>query len=108
MSTPTNQLPVLGGIAPAEVRREGAMLALARKAQVSESHLLHKIATETPQRMHLKSRRPFATQAQELLRTTPADIPKAAWVKAKWRDQWKSAEPSRLHHYVKDPTDIPG
>lgn len=107
-ATPTNHLPVLAGIAPAEVRREAAMLALARKAQISESHLLHKIVTETPQHMRLKSRRPFATHAQELLRTTPTDISKASWVKARWRDQWKSAEPSRLHHYIKDPTDVLG
>ncbi|KAJ8356904.1 hypothetical protein SKAU_G00196980 [Synaphobranchus kaupii] len=89
-ATPTNHLPVLAGIAPAEARREAAMLALARKAQISESHLLHKIVTETPQRMRLKSRRPFAIHAQELLRTTPTDISKASWVKARWRDQWKA------------------
>ena len=86
-ATPTNHLPVLGGIAPAEVRRGGAMLAPARKAQASESHLLHKTTTETPQRMRLKSRRPFATHAQELLRKIPADTCKAAWVKATWREQ---------------------
>ena len=107
-ATPTNQLPVLAGIAPAAVRREAATLALARKAQLSESHLLHKVVMETPQRTRLKSRRPFATQAQELLRTTPADTSKASWVKARWRDQWKAAEPSRLHHYIEDPTDVPG
>ena len=84
------------------------MLALARKAQTSESHLLHKIVTESPQCKRLKSRRPFALQAQELLRTTPADTSKASWVKARWKEQWKAAEPSRLHHYIKDPTDVPG
>lgn len=107
-ATPTNQLPVLAGIAPAEVRQEAATLALARKALMSESHLLHKVVTETPQRTRLKSRRPFATQAQELLRTTPADTSKASWVKARWRDQWKAAEPSRLHQFIEDPTDVPG
>ena len=107
-ATPTNQLPVLAGIAPAAVRREAATLALARKAQLSESHVLHKVVMETPQRTRLKSRRPFATQAQELLRTTPADTSKASWMKARWRDQWKAAEPSRLHHYIEDPTDVPG
>ena len=76
------------------------MLALAGKAQVSESHLLHK--------MRFKSRYPFSSNAQELLRTTPADTSKAAWVKVKWRDQWKSAAPSWLQHYVEDPTDVPG
>ena len=107
-ATPVNQLPVLAGIAPADVRREAAMLALSRKAHSSESHLLHKIVTETPRRVRLKSRRPFVTHAHELLRTSPADASKAAWVKARWRDQWKLAEPSRLHRYIDDPMDVPG
>lgn len=63
---------------------------------------------ETPQHTRLKSRRPFAKQAQELLRTIPSDTSKESWVKAKWRDQWKAAEPSRLHRYIEDPTDAPG
>ena len=84
------------------------MLALSRKAQTSESHILHKIVTETPWRVRLKSRRPFATHAHELLRTAPADVSKAAWVKARWRDQWKLAETSRLHRYIDDPMDVPG
>ncbi|KAL7388914.1 hypothetical protein ABVT39_023269 [Epinephelus coioides] len=54
-ATPTNQLPVLAGITSAEVRQEAAMLALAQKAQMSESHLLHKMATETPQRSRFES-----------------------------------------------------
>lgn len=103
----SNQPPVLAGIVPAEVRREAATLALAWKAQLCESHLLHKVVTETPQRTRLKSQRPFATHAQELLRT-PADTSKASWVKAKWRDQWKAAVPSRLHLYIEDRTDVPG
>ena len=107
-ATPTNQLPVLAGIAPAAIRRDAATLALARKAQLSESHLLHKAVTEIPHRTRLKSRRPFARQAQELLCSTPADTSKASWVKARWRDQWKAAEPSRLHHFIEDPTDVPG
>ncbi|TKS82867.1 hypothetical protein D9C73_016976 [Collichthys lucidus] len=77
-ATPTNQLPILAGIAPAEVRREAATLALTRKAQLNEFHLLHKAVTETPQCARLKSWRPFAIHAQELLRTTPVDTSKAA------------------------------
>ncbi|KAJ8335962.1 hypothetical protein SKAU_G00393050 [Synaphobranchus kaupii] len=84
------------------------MLALFRKAQTSESHLLHKIVTEKPRHARLKSRHPFATHAHELLRTAPADASKTDWVKARWRDQWKSAEPSRLHRYIDDPMGVPG
>ncbi len=83
------------------------MLALARKALTSESHLLNKTILERPQRNRLKSRRPFAIHAQELLSTTPADTSRASWVKARWREQWRAAEPSRLHRYIEDPTDVP-
>ncbi|XP_037106054.1 uncharacterized protein LOC119122003 [Syngnathus acus] len=107
-ATPVNQQPVLAGIDPANIRREAATLALSRKAQTSESHLLHKIVTETPRRVRVKSRHPFAIQAHELLSTTLADTSKATWIKTKWREQWKSAEPSRLHHYINDPTDVSG
>ncbi|KAE8287398.1 hypothetical protein D5F01_LYC13438 [Larimichthys crocea] len=107
-ATPTNQLPVLVRISPAEVRREAATLALARKAQLNESHLLHKVVTETPQQARLKSRHPFAILTQELFRTTPVDTSKAAWMKARWRDQWKAAVSSRLHQFIEDPTDVPG
>ena len=75
------------------------LMALARHRWVNPT------VTETPQRTRLKSRRPLAIQVQELLHTTPADT---SWVKARWRDQWKAAEPSRLHKYIEDPTDVPG
>ncbi|CAL8392672.1 unnamed protein product [Arctogadus glacialis] len=39
--------------------------------------------------MGLKSWRPFAIHAHELLRKIPADTCKAAWVKATWREQWR-------------------
>ena len=69
-ATPVNQLPILAGIAPASIRREVAMLALSRKAQKDESHLLRKTVTERPQRACLKSRCPFATHANKLLTTS--------------------------------------
>ena len=84
------------------------MLALAQKAQKSEFHLLHQTFTERPQRKRHKSRRPFATHAQELLGNTPADTSRASWVKAKWKEEWRAAAPSRLHRYIEDPTDVPG
>ncbi len=103
-ATLTNQLPVLAGIAPTDVRSSHAV---PRSKGTDVSHLLHKIATETPQHLHLKSQCPFATHAQELFCTAPSDTSKAAWVKARWRDQERSAELSRLHLYIEDPTDWP-
>jgi hypothetical protein len=32
---------------------------------------------------------------------------KASWVKARWTHQWNAAEPSRLHQFIKDLTDVP-
>ena len=39
---------------------------------------------------------------------TPTDISRMAWVSACWIDQWIAAEPSRLHHFIEDPLDVPG
>ena len=56
LATPENQLYILVGIVPASIRREAATLALSRKAQKSESHLIHKTVTERePQHACLKS-----------------------------------------------------
>ncbi|KAM6957808.1 Ig-like V-type domain-containing protein FAM187A [Aplochiton taeniatus] len=104
-ATPTNHLLVLAGIAPAEARREAATLAFARKAQTSESHLLHKIVMETPQRMRLKSRRPFATRPGTAPRNTNSDL---QGLLGQGKMEWKAAETSRLHLYINDPTDVPG
>ena len=54
-ATPVNQLLILAGIVQASIRREADTLALSRKAQKSESHLLHKTVPERPQCAHLKS-----------------------------------------------------
>ena len=49
-ATPVNHLPILSGIAPAALRREAAVLALARKAERDADHLFHKTVCEPPQR----------------------------------------------------------
>ena len=84
------------------------MLALAWKAETSEAHLLHKTIMERPQRKRLKSRHPFSLHAQELLNSTSAGTSRASWVKSRWREQWRGAEPSWLHRYIEDPTEVPG
>lgn len=66
-------------------QRSTATLALTRKAQMSESHLLHKIATETPQHLRLKSHTPKNFSAQ--YRLIPPQLPGSR------EDEWKSAEP---------------
>ena len=67
--TPTDNLPVLSGIQPAELRRQGATLSLANRSYLDPGHNLLGQLTE-PQassKERLKSRRLFVRTAQRLL-----------------------------------------
>ena len=44
--TPTDNLPVLSGIQPAELRRQGATLSLANRSVLDPDHILHSQLTE--------------------------------------------------------------
>jgi len=66
--TPAENLPILTGIQPAEVRRSGATLSLARRA-MEPGHLLHSalICPSSANARHLKSRHPSVPAAQQLI-----------------------------------------
>ena len=67
--TPTDNLPVLSGIQPADLRRQGATLSLASRSSLHPNHILHGQLTE-PQaasKERQKYRRPFASAARKLL-----------------------------------------
>ncbi|KAJ8353386.1 hypothetical protein SKAU_G00209530 [Synaphobranchus kaupii] len=80
---PSSRRPVLAGIAPASLRREAATLALARKAQKHDWHILHDTTTTPAPPSRLKSR--------------------SAWLAASWKQTWETVGPSRIHHYIWDP-----
>ena len=101
--TPVSYLPVLAGIAPAHLRREAATLKLARKAQINNWHILHTATMDTKPPNRLKSRHPYNKAAQELLRSIPEDLSTSAWLATTWKQEWESAEPSRMHRYIWDP-----
>ena len=67
--TPTNNLPVLSGIQPAELRRQGATLFLANRSSLDPGHILQGQLTEpqTASKERLKSRRPFVPAVKKLL-----------------------------------------
>ena len=67
--TSTDNLPVLSGIQPAELRRQGATLSLANRSSLDPGHILHRQVTEpwAASKERLKSRRPFALAARKLL-----------------------------------------
>ena len=67
--TPTDNLPVLSGIQPAEFSRQEAILSLVNRSSLNPGHILHGQLTE-PQaasKETLKSRHSFVLAAQKLL-----------------------------------------
>ena len=107
-STPANNLPVLAGIEPVDLRRKRATIALARRAKES-NHLqhdrLHSRLTE--QQRHLKSRRPFLPAALELLRDlAEQDVTPNLWHDHRWNSEWQNS-PYLLHNYIKDVSNNP-
>ena len=67
--TPTDNLPVLSGIQPAELRRQKATLSQANRSSLDPGHILHGQLTEPrdASKERLKSRRPFDPAARKLL-----------------------------------------
>ena len=100
--TPTDYLPILAGIQPAELRRRGATLSLANRATLNPDHILHEqlVGKQNAHQGKLKSRRPFVPAAQKLLDSlTESDIRAAQWMDYVWNMEYlKSA--SRLHAFI--------
>ena len=67
--TPTDHLPVLSGIQPAELRRMGATLSLAHRGSLDPDHILYGISSGSSdtRQVRLKSRRPFVPAARNVL-----------------------------------------
>ena len=100
--TPTDYLPILAGIQPAELRRRGATLSLANRATLNSDHILHEqlVGKQNVHQGRLKSRCPFVLAAQKLLDSlTESDICAAQWMDYVWNMEYlKSA--SRLHAFI--------
>ena len=100
--TPTDYLPILAGIQPAELRRRGATLSLANRATLNPDHILHEqlVGKQNAHQRRLKSRRPFVPAAQKLLDSlTESDIRAAQWMDYVCNMEYlKSA--SRLHAFI--------
>ena len=99
--TPTDHLPVLSGIQPAELRRLGATLSLAHRGSLDPDHILHLLSgsSDTGQ-VKLRSRGPFAPAARNLLdNLARLGIRASEWTNHKWKTEYcKNA--SRLHAFV--------
>ena len=106
--TPTDNLYVLAGIQPSELRRKQAVLSLACRAQEPE-HLLHNRLSSLPYGGHrqLKSRHPFVPAALELLNDlNKTNIGAAHWADYRWNMEWQG-NTSRLHQFIADVSSSP-
>jgi len=77
--TPADNLPILVGIQPAELRCKGAKLSLARRA-MEPGHILHLALTYPSRRYawHLKSSHPFVPAAQRHMNSSDENNRSAA------------------------------
>jgi len=88
--TPADNLPILAGIQPAELRCNGAILSLGRRA-MEPGHLLHSALTRPPSAnaQRLKSRHPFVPAAQQLISSSDNNNVRAAqWADHQWNAEW--------------------
>jgi len=83
--TPADNLSILAGIQPAELRRNGTTQSLARRA-MEPGHLLHSALTRpsSAAARRLKSRNPFVRGAQHLISSSDNNIRAARWVDHHW------------------------
>ena len=89
--TPTDYLPVLSGIQPAEFRRLGATLSLAYRGSLDPDHILHGLlsgSSDTGQ-VRLRSRHPFVPAARNLLdNLARLGIRASEWTNHKWNAEY--------------------
>ena len=100
--TPTDHLPVLSGIQPAELHRLGVTLSLAHHGSLDPDHILHGLlsgSSDTGQ-VRLRSRRPFVPGARNLLdNLARLGICTSEWTNHKWKMEY-CENASRLCSFV--------
>ena len=100
--TPTDHLPVLSGIQPAELRRLGATLYLAHCGSLNPNHILYGLlsgSSDTCQ-VRLRSRHLFVPAMQNLLdNLARLGICTSEWTNHKWKTEY-CENASRLCAFV--------
>ena len=108
--TPVELLPILAGIQPAELRRQGAVATLAGRANMDENHLLHeRLTLSSEPTPRLPSRDPLVPAALKLLQQcSDNNIRAAHWANHKWSTDLEHTISSRLRDFIPDTGSIPG
>ena len=89
--TPTDHLPVLSGIQPAELRQMGATLSLAHRRSLDPDHILYGLlsGSSDTRQVRLRSRRPFVPAARNLLENLARlGIRASEWTNHKWKTKY--------------------
>ena len=100
--TPTDHLPVLSGIHPAELRRMGATLSLAHRGSLDPDHILYGLLSGSldTRQVRLRSRCPFVPAARNLLNNLARlGIHASEWTNHKWNAEY-CENASRLRVFV--------
>jgi len=101
--TPADNLTILAGIQPAELRRNAATLSPGRRA-MAPKHLLQPTLTHPPSAnaRRLKSRHPFVPAAQQGISLSDNNFVRAArWADHQWNAEWAD-NPTRLRIFIPD------
>ena len=100
--TPTDHLPILSGIQPAELRRMGATLSLAYRGSLDPDHILNDLlnGSSDKRQVRLRSRRPFVPAARNRLDNLARHgIRASEWINCKWNAEY-CENASRLRGFV--------
>ena len=100
--TPTDHLPKLSGIQPAELRRMGATLSLAYRGSLDPDYILNGLLSGSSDacQERLKSRRPFVSAARNLLDNLAGlGIRASNWTNHKWNAKY-CENTSRLRVFI--------
>ena len=100
--TPTDHLPILTGIQPAELRRMGATLSLAYRGSLDPDHILYGFLTGSSdiRQVRLRSGHPFVPAARNLLdNLARLGIRASEWTNHKWKTEY-CENASRLRVFV--------
>ena len=94
LPNPTDNLRVLSGIQPAELRHQGATLSLANRNSLDLGHILNGQLTEPPaaSKQRLKSIRPFVSAARKPLHNLSELVIRAAqWTNLTWDTEYSKS-----------------
>ena len=100
--TPTDHLPILSGIQPAELCQLGVTLSLAYRGSLDPDHILHGLlsGSSDTRQVRLRSRCPFVPGARNLLDNfARLGIRASEWTNHKWNAEY-CENASRLRAFV--------